>query len=444
MSMKYKYLFFSASLFILISFSKIYSQESLSIEDAIKIALQNNYSINIAKNEKEISDNNYTLGNADILPQLDAGGSYTKSSNNTSQEYLSGQQISRSYAKSSNLSGNITLNWTVFNGFEMFANLNQLKELKKQGETNFKIVVENNISDVMSTYYDIVRQNQVLAVIERSINISEERVRIAQDKKQLGSGSKFDLLQAQVDLNEDRSSLLNEELTLKQDKILLNRLLGRNVEYDFSINDTIITINKDLSLEELSVNIEDRNSRLILAKQNKNLANIDLQLARSGWYPEISVYAGYSYVHSESEAGFVKSNTNKSFNYGINASLNIFDGLNTNRNLENAEVSIKNSELSYDETKKMIDAELQNAFNAYKNSLTLVNLETENLKAAEENSGIALERLRLGSIAPLDFRETQRKLIDAKSRLVGAQYEAKKAETQLLLLSGELIKSEEN
>ena len=440
--MNYKYFFIPVFIIISASFYKIYPQESLSLEDAVKIALQNNYSINIAKNEKEISDNNYSIGNAGFLPQLDATGSYTKSSNNTSQEYLSGQKISRDGAKSTNLSGDITLNWTVFDGFQMFASLNQLKELKQQGETNFKIAVENNISDVVSTYYDIVRQKQVLAVIERSINISEERVRIAQDKKQLGSGSKFDLLQAQVDLNEDRSSLLNEELTLKQDKILLNRLLGRDVDFDFSITDTVIAINENLSFEELSANIDDRNSRLIQAKQNKNLADINLQLARSGWYPEISVFAGYDYVHSESEAGFVKSNTNKSINYGINASLNIFNGLNTNRNIENAEVSIKNSELSYDETKKIVDAELKNAFNAYENSLTLVKLETENLKAAEENSSIALERLRLGSIAPLDFRETQRKLIDAKSRLVGAQYEAKKAETQLLLLSGELIKSE--
>jgi len=440
--MNYKYFFISVFIFFAVSFFKIYSQESLSLEGAVKIALQNNYSINIAKNEKEISDNNYSLGNAGFLPQLNATGSYIKSSNNTSQEYLSGQKISRDRAQSTNLSGDITLNWTIFDGFQMFASLNQLKELKNQGETNFKIAVENNISDVVSTYFDIVRQKQVLEVIERSINISEERVRIAQDKKQLGSGSKFDLLQAQVDLNEDRSSLLNEELTLKQDKILLNRLLGRNVDFDFSITDTVIAINKNLSFEGLSASIENRNSMLIQAKQNKNLADINLQLARSGWFPEISVFAGYDYVHSESEAGFVKSNTNKSINYGINASLNIFNGLNNNRNIENAEVSIKNSELSYEETKKIVDADLKNAFNAYKNSLTLVNLETENLKAAEENSSIALERLRLGSIAPLDFRETQRKLIDAKSRLVGAQYEAKKAETQLLLLSGELIKSE--
>jgi len=439
--MNYKYFFIFILIIFSFAFSSVFSQENLSLEDAVKIALQNNYSINIARNEKEISENNLSLGNAGFLPQLDAEGAYSKSINKTTQEYLTGQKINNSNAKSSSLSGDITLNWTIFNGFEMFASFNQLKELKKQGETNFKIAVENNISDVITTYYDIIRQKQVLAVIERSINISEERVRIAQDKKQLGSGSKFDLLQAQVDLNEDRSSLLTEELTLKQDKILLNRLLGRNVDFDFQINDTVISINKDLSLDQLSNEVDNNNSRLILAKQNKNLSEINLQLARSDWYPEISLFAGYNYVHSESEAGFVKSNTNNSINYGINASLNIFNGLNTSRNIENAEVSIKNSELSYNETKKIVDADLRNAFNAYKNSLTLVSLETENLKAAEENSSIALERLRLGSIAPLDFRETQRKLIDAKSRLVGAQFEAKKGETELLLLSGQLIKS---
>ena len=220
MTYKTKLFFPSFILFLLFS-TNVFSQKLLTIDDAVKTALGNNYSINIAKNEKEIADNNFSVGNAGFLPSLDADGSYTKTTNNTKQNYLNGTVVDRTGAKSTNYTAGIGLNWTIFDGLKMFASFDRLKELKKIGETNLKSEVENNISKIISTYYDIVREQQVLEVLEQSIKISEERLRIAQDKKQLGSASKFDLLQAQVDLNEDKSSLLTEELKLKQAKILI-------------------------------------------------------------------------------------------------------------------------------------------------------------------------------------------------------------------------------
>ena len=418
-----------------------FSQETLTLQDVIEITLSNNFSISIARNESKIAENNSTIGNAGFLPTLDATGSYIKSQSDTKQEYFDGRTIDKTGAKSSNLNAGLSLNWTIFDGFGMFANISMLKELRRIGEANFKSEVENNIADVTETYYNLIREKQVLDVLKETITISEERVRIAQSEKDVGSGSKFDLRQAQVDLNEDRSNLLKEELTYEQLKVSLNQLMGRDVNLDFSVSDTII-VDKNLDLEKLKNLTLERNTELNIAKKNLNLSEINLTLARSDLYPTISLTGGYNYTNSESAAGFIKSNKNYSLSYGVTASFNLFNGLNTRREIENAEINIESSRLSMEQVETEIEANLLNTYKKYLNSLQLVQLEEENHIIAQESVDIALEKLKLGNITPLEFRETQRKLIDAKSRLVSAQYDAKAAETELLRLSGRIIQTD--
>jgi len=420
------------------NFTSSFSQQLLTIEEAIKIALQNNYSINIARNEAEIADNNSSIGNAVMLPSLVVNGSYSKSVNNTTQEFFDGRRVERDGAESTTLAANISLNWTIFDGLNMFAKLDRFKALKETGELNFKFQVENNITEIINTYYDIVRLKEVLEVIQTNILISEERSKIAQDKLEVGSGSKFDLRQAQVNLNEDKSSLLREELNLSRAKILFNTLLGRARDVDFSVIDTII-FKEDLIYDDLLFAANEKNSELKIAEENRIISQLEINIARSDIFPKISLNAGYNFTRSESEAGLLQINRNLGFNYGLTASLNIFNGLTTRTDIENAEINLKNIELTYKEIEQSIIANLLNSFNSYENSKQIVLLEKENLTAAEENLDIAVERLRLGNITPLEFRETQINLFNAKSRLVTALFEAKAAETELLRLSGGLI-----
>ena len=416
------------------------AQEVLSPQAAVTIGLKNNYSINIAKNSQEIAENNATLGNAGVLPTLDATGSASKSVSNTSQKYSNGASIDVNGVDSKNYAAGINLNWTIFDGLKMFASLEQLKELQKVGESNYKLTVELNINDILSTYYDIVRQKQVLEATQRSVAISEERLNITQSQKDVGSASKFDVLRAQVDLNGDKSLLMNQELTLQQAKTKLNQLLGRDVKTEFDVIDTI-DVKTDLSYDDLFSVTMQNNNQILLARQNKNVAESQLKLERGDLLPVISLNLGYNYSRSESGAGFFISSNTTGITYGISASLNLFNGLNTKRRIENAEVSIESNELAFKQIQDQVKANFENTFLKYKNSLQLVKLESENYNAAEENADIALEKLKVGSITPVDFRQVQLDLMNAKSRLLSAEYDAKSSETNLLQISGQLVKS---
>jgi outer membrane protein TolC len=429
------------SLIFLFSWSAS-AQEVLSPQGAVTIGLKNNYSINIAKNSRDITENNASLGNAGVLPTLDATGSASRSVNNTTQEYSNGSSVDVSGAVSKNYAAGINLNWTIFDGLKMFASLEQLKELHQVGESNYKLTVEQNINDILSTYYDIVRQKQVLEATQRSVTISKERLRITQSQKDVGTASKFDVLRAQVDMNGDKSSLMNQELTLQQAKTRLNQLLGRDVKTKFDVIDTI-DVKTGLSYNDLFSTTMQKNNQLLLAKRNKNVAQAQLRLERGDLFPVISLNLGYNYSRSESGAGFFKSSNTTGITYGVSASFNLFDGLNTRRRIENAEVSIESSELALKQVEDQVKALFENTYLKYQNSLQLVKLESENYRAAEENANIALEKLKVGSITPVDFRQVQLDLMNAKSRLLSAEYDAKTSETNLLQISGQLVKSSE-
>jgi len=109
-------------------------QERLTLQEAVTIAMQNNYDIKIGKNNVAIAKNNANIGNAGMLPSLTGSYSNGGSIQNTRQTPATGADRVITGARSTNNDIGADLNWTVFDGFSMFANYERLKELQKQGE----------------------------------------------------------------------------------------------------------------------------------------------------------------------------------------------------------------------------------------------------------------------------------------------------------------------
>ncbi|MCU7496083.1 MAG: TolC family protein [Ignavibacteria bacterium] len=416
-----------------------FSQETLDLGKAVKIGLENNYSIKLAKNSLSISANNVTLGNAGFLPKLDASASGSGTNNHVHQEFLSGQVTDQSNATSNSVTAGIALNWTLFDGMNMFINFSRLRELNAQGEINARATVENNVASIMSGYYNIVSIQQTIRAILDAIRISEERVKIAEDKYNLGSGSKLDLLQARVDLNADRSNLLRQQLNLAQAKVSLNQLMGLESTKDFLIQDTIV-INGKMDYNVLKARVVDENSSLKSAGKDISIASLNLNGLKSLWYPSLGFFVDYNYSRAEAPLGSPKLNRNNGITYGLNLSFNIFNGFNTSRQIENARISLMTSQLQYGDLKNRLDASFEQEYTNYSNNLQQVKMEEENLDVARQNAEIALDRFKYGTYSSLELSVAQKSYLDAQSRLVAAQYAAKKSEIELMRLSGQIIK----
>ena len=435
--MKFKPILLSLTLSLLITHTNSLAQETLSLEEAVKIALENNYDIKLSNNAVEIAKNDVSRGLSAMYPVVTGNFSTNNTISNTKQTLSSGQVQERDGAKNSSTAYGPVLNWRVFDGFEMFARYDQLKEFHKLDESNLKLTIQNTVADVVTSYYDLVQQQQQIKASRTALEISRIRLRNSQSRYQIGKAAKLEVLAASVDLNADTTNLLRQADVYRNTKIRLNELLAREINTDFSVADTII-IQTDLKLAEIQSAATDQNPELQGALINQRIAELALRQVKANRYPDINLTSGYNFNRSTSELGFAQQSRGRGLNYGVTASINIFSGFLQKKNERNADLEIENTKLTYQKLSQNISSQIATLYQTYQTNIELVKLEQQNLGVAQQNLDITLEKFRLGSVAPLEFREAQRNYIDANARFTNAQFQAKLAEINLKQISGSL------
>ncbi len=413
-------------------------EEALSLQEAIRVGLEKNYDIRIAKNNQRMADNNHSVGNAGFLPSVTAQFDQSNASNNTRQEFLSGQILERDGASSETTSALVGLNWTIFDGLKMFTTYEKLGELKKMGEADAKIRIEANVALIIQAYARVVQARQQIVVADKNVAISQERFELSEERFRLGSSSKLEMLQAKVDLNSDISAQLEQKQLLKEAQIALNELLGRDAEAAFITTDSLQT-GSELELSKLRNDALKQNPSLLVAETNRRVAQLELKEVQAAMLPRVDVLGDYHWNQSSSEAGFLASNQNTGINYGIRASLNLFNGFYVHRERQNAKIRIETAELQLEQERTALTAAISRLFASYKNSLQLVGLETENLAVAAQNLEVAEESFKVGSLTALELRDAQRQYVAAETRLIQAKYVVMVTRTELLRLSGVLL-----
>ncbi|MBP6182568.1 TolC family protein [Flavobacterium sp.] len=428
---------FSSLILIFFCIVKTNAQEVLTIEDAVKIALENNYEIKIATNDLLIDKTNVASGNAGMLPKATATITDNNGIQNLSQTRLDGTVNKLDNAKNNSLTYGVGLDWTVFDGFKMFAKMDQLKELQKLGEAQLKLTIITKISDVNATYFDLVQQQQQLSALDSTIVISNQRLTLAQNRFTIGKASKLEVLNAQVDINTDKVALLRQKELFINTKILLNQILGRDAKIDFKVVDRIVVDNK-LLLTELSALAEKQNPQLETQIINKRVSELQLKQIKAARYPTVKVNTGYNFSESQSSLGFTTQSSARGLNYGFNASLNLFDGLAQNRNEKISQIQIDNSKIAIDQQNQALNSQLAISYQTYLTNLELIALEEKNEAIAKQNLNITLDKFRIGTITTLEFRTAQLNYVNAKVRYSNAQFQAKLSEITLKELAGNL------
>lgn len=435
--MKIKSYIYATLAICLYSISPVFAQEKLTLQEAISIALQNNYDIKLVKNEVEIAKNNSNWGNAGMLPVVTGDFSTGGSRQNTVQTQASGTERRINGARNSNMGYGFGINWTVFDGFSMFANYERLKALEQQGQKNVNTQILTTITEVLSAYYNMAKQQQLVVAADSTIDVSALRLRIADSKLKIGRGSKLDVVAAQVDYNTDTSTYLQQKNLLNNYMVNLNRLLARDITTKFSV-DNIFDIDGSLNYTTLASQLEQLNPTLQSAILNQRVAELSLKQVQGNRYPQISVNSGYDFNKSESPTGFNTQFRARGFSYGLTASMNIFNGFLQRQNERNAKVNINTAKTQVEQTKQNLVAQLTEAYQDYTTFLELVKLEQGNVNLANQNLDITLEKYRLGNITPLELREAQRNAINANNRYLEIKYQAKLSEIYLKQISGTL------
>jgi outer membrane protein TolC len=441
--MKKFFLIISNSFFIFFTTPQIFAQKILTVEEAIATALKNNYDIELLRNDSASFALDKSYAKAAFLPRLNATTGLVFNNNNQHQKFSDGTKRERNGIRSNNLSGAVQLNWTLFDGYKMFATRDKLNEFVKLGELNIKNQMVVSIADVIKNYYGIVHQKQQLKAIEEQMSINEERVKLADKKLSVGLGAKPELLQAKLDLNAQKAARLKQQTLIAQLKEQLNQLMNVALQTIYEVSDSI-PINTAITLGEVMGSVEGSNPSLLITKKNLDIAQLTLKERKAERFPIVSFNSAYNYNRTDNKA-VVNPFTplfsrNNGFNYGLGVSIPILNGYNTRRLIQQTQLDIDYLNLSYQNQKAKIDVGIVNAFKDYEMQMQALSLEEENILLAKENVMIAVERYRLGITTYIELRETQKSLEDAYNRLLAARYNTKLAETELLRLKGDLVR----
>jgi outer membrane protein len=430
-------LFFRSLLLFFFCFAIGNAQEILTLENAVKIALDNNYDIKIADTNLKINKTNVAIGNAGMLPSIGAVATDNNSILNTSQTRSDGTTVDLKNAKNNNLNYGVALDWTIFDGLKMFAKYDQLKELQNMGDAQLKLTIINKVSNVNSVYYDLIQEQQKLSDLDSTIVISKKRLEFTKNRYTIGKGSKLDVLNAQVDLNTDLGNLLKEKQTYANAKTLLNQILARDLNTDFKVSQGI-NVDRKLQLAELMALAEKQNPELEMQIINKKVSELELKQIKGERYPTIKLNSGYNFNNTKSSLGFTTQSSSNGLNYGFSASLNLFDGNSQNRNEKIAQMEIDNSKLAIDQQLIQLRSNLTVAFQVYLTNLDLIDLEENNTAISKQNLEITAEKFKIGTITSVEFRAAQLNYINSRIRFSSAQFQAKLSEITLRELAGNL------
>lgn len=422
---------------VLLSVSSIANAQTL--QELINVALANNYQIRILKNEVQIAANNNTMGNAGQLPTVSLDGAYSESFNNTRQEFSDGSSREGDNARNTNVNLSVLANWTIFNGFSVYAKKNQLGYLEQLGELNSKFYIEQTVSDIVMAYHQLAYEMQLLKSFQQMIAISRFRLNLEQKRKEIGSSTAMAFGQALVDYQTDSIMLLNQQNTIQTLKIELNRILSNNLENELTISDESFSLFPIPAKEELSKMVENSNNQLEQQRLQELIAETALRMSKANRYPKIDLFAGYQYSKTSSAIGFFRSNENFGPTVGVSVSFNLFNGGAVNREIKNTKIFTENAQLTKQDVTQNINADVLKLYNEHISLGERITLAKSNVTTMQNVYETASEQLKKGAINGYDFRLTQLTLLNSELTLMQLQLASKAIEISLNRLSGTVL-----
>lgn len=412
----------------------------LKLEDAISTALANNHEVIMSKYQNEANKTDVHIGAAGLLPSLDGtvGGSYNLANSNLEFANNAFPAIEGQEASQSNTQAGLKLSYMIFNGGARIRSYAKLKASGKLSELQTKISLESTVVQVVNSYYEVVRLQNQMDLLKNSLVISKDRWDRVKTNYSYGNAGKIDVLNAQVDFNNDSSSIVNTSLNLQKAKNELNFLLGRKIATEFEVEDKVELPTVKTADEYISA-AKQNNTTLILSQVQLDMAELDKKINRGNLMPTISSSLDYGYNSSQNDVGVVQKSSSLGYTAGISLSWNLFDGLKKQNALEKAEILIQKGNIKEQQTLLNIEKEVQNYYDALKVNLQLLQLEQSNYEVAQLNLKRSQELLTNGSITSVQFRQAQINLLQIENKINNYKYMVKVYEYQLLRMTNQLV-----
>ncbi len=427
---------------IMFCINNLNAQQMLTKEEAVKLALDNNYDIKIANNNVQVAENNTSVLNSGYLPTVTGTAGATYNLDNTEAEFSNGNSTVLNGAESSRYNAGVSLNYTIFDGLGRHYNYKRLKEQYQLSELQARETIENTIVQLFSVYYNVAQLSENLETLDQTLLVTKDRLVRAEYQFDYGQNTKLEVLNAEVDINTDSINIINTKQDLKIAKRDLKLVLGETFTEDFNVEtevDFLLQFKKDSLFEKA----KQRNVALLQTEKNIAISQLDIKSGKSAYLPTLGLTGSYGWnKNNNNAASFVTVSTNTGLSGALNLSWNLFDGGATVTRVRNAKVNLETQQLQKENILLSIQRDFDNAWDDYMNKLEIYNIQEKNIITAQNNFDRTQEKFKIGQVNSIEFRQAQLNLLNTELSRNQAKYAAKLAELQLLQISGELLNVE--
>ena len=405
--------------------------QNLTVQEAVQIALKNNLGIQIAKNNVAIAGINNSYGIAGGLPLVTATVADQEQATSLKQEYANAANNKESTnAPSNSLSGSLNASMVLFNGQRVTTAKKRLDLIESQNHQQLSSRALLIVNNVLLKYYDIVRQQSYARTLEKSIEVSRQKLSIVQAQQSVGVANNADLYQSQVDLNTQVQNLQAQQLVVDQGKTDLLTLLTLNPDSVINVEDTIL-VDRNIQLATILNAVQTTNPDIIAANQQITISQFIARETGALRYPSLLLGAGYNYNRTQNTQGFSLLNLAYGPYTGVTLNVPIFNGNIYRKQEEIALINTHNAQLQRDTLVLGYTANAVKSWQAYNNNLKQLETAKENYDLSGKLLDLVLQRFQYRQATIVDVKNAQQSFENAGYLLINVSFAAKSAEIQL-------------
>lgn len=425
------------------------TQEVLTLNDCIRIALEQNTNLTLANINSKIAAKNYQQSYSNILPNVNlsySGSQYERGPTS----YIGNDYIGENPAlpftyqvtTGHNYYAEIRVGQNIFDGGRWWFNIKKSKLDKESSRFSYLSTRQNIIVTVRQLYIDLLKQQKLLKVKKQAVERSKNQLEQVKSMYEVGSRAQIDVYRSEVNLGNDRIALLNQENAVREARQALNITLGRDPGAPLAIDSNVVFEKEVGELQQMLDEALQRNPELKAEEFNVKSNLQGIRLAQSAFLPNLNAFYFYQRRVPQFKGLYDDFDREYSWYVGISISWNLFNGFSDYLSVQKSKLSYSYAARQLEDSRRNLKAKVTTLYHNLNSLNEIIKINRKNLESAQEDYRLAQERYRLGSGTILELRDAQVNLANAEQILVSAEYDAYITYAELQQALGKLVDSD--
>jgi outer membrane protein TolC len=435
----------SIALVVLLITGGFAQEEALSLQNCIEIALTKNPNLVRTLNMDKSADEDVIGSYSGILPAINLSASSGRVEAGEREvegdvpigvdslgNYIYERRIisQPGYVTNFNNLG-VSVNQNIFDGGEWWQAIGYAKSQKRASEYTVESMINSTVLSVQETFFSLLKQQKLYEVNQIAVTRSEDNLNKTEKMFELGAVAKVDVYRSRVNLGNDKIQMLlqkNAVLTARQQ---LNLVMGRDPQTPLKLKPEFDLPSAFPEVDELFNQAKQMNPDLKRNEEDVNSYDITVSRSWAVIWPALGAFFNYNRANEGFERVYTGWDKNWSMNWGLSIRWNLFDGFTDKARIQKSKLALRNAQETYEETRRNLKSTIVQLVDNFNSYLEIIDINEDNLEAAQEEHRLASERYRIGSGTSLEVREAQVNLTRAEQTLVAAKYNARMSQAQL-------------